>query len=279
MALDIDTLIALTGWIGAHAWPLFCAALLALILTVGAGAHVLRRPLRALSAQREPRPLLLLAGLAMGFAGVLGLAELFADIAEGLGDGHPMGRMDDALSRAIGQHTPPPVLQAFAWLTHLGDPAWLTLVCIAVAAALWLRRHRILALGWLLAVAGNALLNTTLKQVFARARPFHEDGLVAASGYSFPSGHTSGTVVAYGMLAYLACNLLPPRWHVPAIAAAAAIAFTTACSRVFLRVHYATDVLAGLCSGLAWLAVCIGSVAWARHRQHARSAGAGERRP
>jgi undecaprenyl-diphosphatase len=111
-----------------------------------------------------------------------------------------------------------------------------------------------------LAVAGNGVLNTTLKQVFERVRPVHDDGLVMAHGFSFPSGHSSGAVVLYGMLAYVLCRFVPPRGHLPLVLAAVALAFSVGVSRVFLRVHFASDVLAGFASGTAWLVVCIASI-------------------
>lgn len=64
-------------------------------------------------------------------------------------------------------------------------------------------------------------------------------------------------LLAYGMLAYLALRLLPTKWHLPALLTAVAIAFSVGASRLFLRVHFASDVLAGFMSGAAWLAVCI----------------------
>ena len=76
-------------------------------------------------------------------------------------------------------------------------------------------------------------------------------------GFSFPSGHSSGSVVAYGMLAYLALRLLPIRWHLPGLLATVALAFTVGASRLFLGVHFASDVIAGFASGAAWLAMCI----------------------
>ena len=116
----------------------------------------------------------------------------------------------------------------------------------------------------MVALGGNALLNPLLKRVFERVRPMHEHGLVTELGWSFPSGHTSSATVAYGMLAYVALRTLPAVWHVPALLAAAALAFTVGCSRVFLQVHFASDVLAGFASGAAWLTVCIVSVELAR---------------
>ena len=104
-------------------------------------------------------------------------------------------------------------------------------------------------------------------------RPVHDTTLAEASGFSFPSGHSSASVVAWGMLAYLLLHLVPHRWQLPVLMACAATAFTVGCSRIFLRVHFASDVVAGFASGLAWLAVCIVSVELTRHYRRRASAG------
>jgi membrane-associated phospholipid phosphatase len=126
-------------------------------------------------------------------------------------------------------------------------------------------------------MAGNGVLNPLLKRIVARARPLHEHGLAHAEGYSFPSGHTSGAVVAYGMLAYLLLRLAPPRWHLPVLLATVALVFTVGCSRVVLQVHWASDVLAGFASGTAWLLVCVVGSEWLRRQrrgaQGAQAAG------
>ena len=157
-------------------------------------------------------------------------------------------------------------------LTHLGDAWLLTLLGAVVALGLWWRGQRTLALGWVLALGGNALLNPLLKRIFERVRPVHDHGLVAELGWSFPSGHTSGATVAYGMLAYVMLRTLPSAWHLPAVLGAAALAFTVGSSRVFLQVHFASDVVAGFASGTAWLMVCILSVGSSRPlAPHARA--------
>ncbi|RZJ16359.1 MAG: phosphatase PAP2 family protein, partial [Haliea sp.] len=82
-------------------------------------------------------------------------------------------------------------------------------------------------------------------------------------------------LVVYGMLAYLLVRLQPPHWpagvRLAAVLAATALAFVIGSSRVFLQVHYASDVVAGFASGLAWLAVCIGALELARYRSHRRA--------
>ncbi|KQM68494.1 phosphatase PAP2 family protein [Xylophilus sp. Leaf220] len=267
--------VALATQVGLHAWPAFLALLAFAVAGTGAATAWLaprdgqHDPLR--TAPRGRYLHTLGGSLAAGAVVVLATAATFAAVARLLGDGRTLQRADEALSLHVTAQTPAAALAAFRWLTHFGEPLVLIVLGIGVALALWAGQRRGLALGWIAATAGNAVLNPTLKQIFVRARPLY-DGLPSpASGYSFPSGHSSGAMVTYGMLAYLAWRLLPPRWHVPASMLAAAIVLTTACSRIFLQVHFASDVLAGLCSGAAWLAVCIASCEYARHHRLARS--------
>ena len=275
---DNDFPAALVQSLGIHALLLF-ALLLAMLLPLTATLwwlaqrYALPRDTRTLSPGAY-----LMIRLATGFAVLVGGAALFAGIAEELGDGERAGQLDQLFSDAVREHTAAWALQAFAWITRLGDTATLSVVCIVVAAALLLRGRRWLALAWVLAVSGNALLNTTLKALFARTRPLHESGLIQAEGWSFPSGHSSGSVVLYGMLAYVLIRSLPTalawRASLPLVLLATATAFSVGCSRIFLQVHFATDVLAGFASGTAWLAICVASIEWASHYRRARS-GAG----
>lgn len=259
-----DTLAGFATFVGTHALVVFLALLVVLLLLVAGGGWLLRSHLLPQARSRLGPLALVLLSAAIGFALVLGAASVFAEIAEHLGSGATMSLADEALTASIRAHVAPATLAVFAALTHLGDPITLTLLGTGVALALWWQRHRVLALGWVVALGGNALLNPLLKRVFERVRPVHEHGLVNELGWSFPSGHTSSATVAYGMLAYLALRTLPAAWHAPLVLAAAALAFTVGCSRVFLQVHFASDVVAGFASGAAWLTVCIVSVELAR---------------
>lgn len=276
--LPAEWLVGLAQQLGptAHWW--FVSTLLLASIAAGLGCRWLQRRAAGRAARAAadapPDPPRLLLGLAIGFGSIVLAAAGFAFIALQLrGDG-VLGRFDDALTEAIATHLPRGALELFALLTHLGDVAVLVTLSVLVAALLWRARRRALALGWSLSVAGNGLLNPVLKHIFERARPVHDHGLVAETGFSFPSGHSSGSMVVYGMLFYLGLRLLPARWHPLLAAAATAFVVTTASSRIFLQVHFASDVAAGLLSGLAWLAVCITSIEWARHRRRRTAAAA-----
>ena len=255
-------------WAGQHALPIFFMLLGILLAASCAGWWALQR----YSARRRPAlsPARLMGlRVAVGVAIILTGVGVFTQLAGQLAAGGEPGLADQAFTDAVRASMPRAALRAFSALTHLGDAATLTGLCVAVAIALVVRSRHRLALGWVVAVAGNAVLNRTLKQIFGRARPLDPDGLVFEQGFSFPSGHSSGAVAAYGMLAYLALRLLPPRWHLPALVASVALAFTVGASRVFLGVHFASDVIAGFASGAAWLAICVTSIElmrWCRQR-------------
>ena len=256
--------------LAAHALPIFAAALLLVLTGVASLWWLLQRYGVYREASRFA-PLVYLAGhLLLGFLLIAGGAALFAEIAEHLGDGRKLGQLDTLFSNTVRTTVSMTTLQVFALLTHLGDPVTLTVLSVVVAAVLLQRRQLWLCAAWLLAVVGNAVLSKLLKSIFERARPIHDHGLAFADGWSFPSGHSSSSVVAFGMLAYLTARFLPERlaaWRLPVLMTAAALAFTVGCSRVFLQVHYASDVLAGFAAGTVWLAVCVSAVEVGRYRQ------------
>lgn len=255
------------AWYGAAVAVLMAAAYLAMW---SARRWSQRRPADSSRPAAEPRwPLLL--PMAAGFAVIVGCAWVFSELAEGLGTQAAFGRADQILTDAIGHGVPHAALRVYGLVTHAADRHTQAGVCGVVAVLLLWRRHSGLALGWFAAIAGNGALNTSLKQVFARVRPEHDHVFAVAEGFSFPSGHSSGSVVVYGMLAYVVMRWLPARWH-PAIAAiAVGTIFSIGISRVMLRVHFATDVMAGFASGTAWLVICIASLEVMRDRAARRN--------
>ena len=255
--MNLDTL---APWIAQHPMTLWlwgmalCAMLGSLSLQ---GLRALRHqqsPLRRWLHPVSPAALLVMA-MAVAACALLAGGAVLAALAESGQATGTWGRVDEAIAHQLRTQASLGDLRWFATLTHLGDSWVLAALTVVVTMALWWRKHRLLAVGWLVAMAGNGLLTKILKDVFARVRPEHVHGAAQADGFSFPSGHSSASIVAYAMLAYLAVRLLPRRWHQPAACTAGALIFTTGFSRVVLHVHYASDVLAGWLLGGTWM-VC-----------------------
>ncbi len=247
-------------WAGQHALPLFFAMLALLLAATLAGWGTLRWYTMTRRHNSLSTRLVMRLRAAAGFAVLLAGVGVFVVLAGQLGTGEALGRADQALTDALRASVPRPALQVFAAFTHLADTVTLVVLCIGIAITLVALGRRGLALGWVIAVAGNGVLNTSLKHIFGRVRPLDPNGLALAQGFSFPSGHSSGAVVAYGMLAYVALKVLPQRWHLPTLVVAVALAFTVGASRLFLGVHFASDVMAGFASGAAWLGLCVTSI-------------------
>lgn len=258
---------ALAQIIGAHALDWYLAGLAIVLLAVTLVEGSLRR--RAARREHAGTPLVAAFALKMGlgFVVIVGAGLLFGAIAGEIGAGGRLVYFDQAFSDAVQRSTPESARRVFGWITHLGDPLTLWIVCVAGAAALFARGERLLAFALVAAIAGNAILNITLKGIFARIRPLQDPALTSFAGFSFPSGHSSGAVVAYGMLAYVLICTTPRSWHLPWVLLTATTAYAVGSSRVIVHAHFATDVVAGFASGTAWLAICIISVEWTRRRQ------------
>jgi membrane-associated phospholipid phosphatase len=262
-----EALLRFAAYAGAHALLLYFALLAGLLLFLAAGWRLIHVCVLPQARRQGPQAIKILKG-AGGLLTAVGAATLFALIAYALTRNGLMSRADEALSAALGQHVSAATVGVFAALTHLGDT--LVRICLgaAVGLLLWHSGRHELTAGLLIAVGGVILLNPMLKLMFERVRPVYENAMVTELGWSFPSGHTSGATVTYGMLAYIAVRVLPAVWHLPAVLGAAALAFTVGCSRIFLRVHFASDVAAGFALGIAWLAVCILGVELSRRLSH-----------
>ena len=160
----------------------------------------------------------------------------------------------DNLSGPIG---PPWVREMARDITSLGSVAVLGIVSFVVVAYLLLERSRAEALLVLAAVLGGVAINSLLKIQFARPRP---DLFVPAAKVftaSFPSGHAALSAITYMTLAtLLARTTVDQRLRYYFVAVAVTLTFMIGVSRVYLGVHYPTDVLAGWCLGSAWALIC-----------------------
>jgi undecaprenyl-diphosphatase len=133
----------------------------------------------------------------------------------------------------------------------------LTIVGVA-ALFLALTEHRYSAILLLVATGGGQLLSTILKLFYDRPRPSNVEALTHTMSTSFPSGHAMSAVIVYGTVAYLAARLQKsPLARAATMLAASIVILAIAASRVYLGVHYPSDVLAGTIVGAAWAAFCM----------------------
>ena len=185
----------------------------------------------------------------------------FAELSDEVGDGETL-KFDRAVLTALrddsGEPVGPRALRvALADVTSLGSSSVLTLVVLATAGFLFLARRRHSALYVLVASAGGGVLSTALKSLFDRPRPDVVVHLVNVSSASFPSGHALGAAAIYLTLAVLLARELPRRrLRAFAVSAATLIVVLIGVSRIYLGVHWPTDVLAGWCVGAAWAMLC-----------------------
>lgn len=141
-------------------------------------------------------------------------------------------------------------------LTRLGDPE--VVIIIVIGGLSWLLWQRRWAEAKMLIIAclGALILNQGLKLLFARPRPLLWTRLITETSYGFPSGHALGALVLYGFWAYVLATRFP-RQQRAIYAIAVFLISAIGISRLYLGVHYPTDIIAGYTIGLLWLLICI----------------------
>lgn len=141
-------------------------------------------------------------------------------------------------------------------ITKLGNPSFVVPTAGVALGLLWLRHYRQEAKIFALACLGAFILNTGLKLVFTKPRPELWHRLIKETSYSFPSGHALGSMVLYGLLAYLVVNHYPKFAKIIYTFAVILIAII-GISRLYLGVHWPTDIIAGYGVGFLWLTLSI----------------------
>ncbi|MEL6614226.1 MAG: phosphatase PAP2 family protein [Bacteroidota bacterium] len=207
-----------------------------------------------------PYGLGLTVALAVVISGVVGFLLVLRSVSDASGLARLDGRAHDALIGAFGRH--PDVGLALTWF---GNNLTLVTLVIGVTAALLIARRPDLALRVALASGGGGIVVVSLKQLFSRQRPV--DQLVPADGFSFPSGHAFASTVFYTMMVIVVWRLTENRLaRAAAVVVGPLIVAMVGLTRVYLNVHYLTDVVAGWLAGLAWLALVLAVVRVAEAR-------------
>ena len=168
---------------------------------------------------------------------------------------------DETVLRWLGAHQSKALTYAAGELTYLGTGIVVLTVVIVAALLLWNTEHKHSARLLLAAVAGNIVLNNVLKLLFDRPRPDVFVWQTTALSSSFPSGHAMSATVCYGTVAYLAARLQKHHWARALTLGAAALLILLICvTRMYLGVHYPSDVIAGMLVGLAWAGFCMATL-------------------
>jgi undecaprenyl-diphosphatase len=158
----------------------------------------------------------------------------------------------------MAAHQNPTMQKVMLEVTALGTGTVVAMIVFVAGMFLWLNKHKHSALLLLAATFGGLVLNNFLKMGFNRPRPQIFQWATYAVSSSFPSGHAMSSVIVYGTVAYLAARLqqrLASR--VLTLTFAAVIILLICASRMYLGVHYPSDIAAGLVVGLAWAGFCM----------------------
>lgn len=161
--------------------------------------------------------------------------------------------------------------RAMTFITYAGAGAVYIVFAPVVAGLLLFRGLKREGSVLVICLAGAALLNYLLKHLFERARP-DLYRVIAETGYSFPSGHAMVSSCFYGMAAYIAGRHIASAWKRRAFYAATALLIgTIGFSRIYLGVHYPSDIAGGYIAGGTWLAFCISFLWWWEHKKRRRN--------
>ena len=169
----------------------------------------------------------------------------------------PIVSFDRAVAGWLHAHETGFATDVVSTVTQLGGATVLLAITLVASVALVLARRFAHAALMGAALAGGEALNMALKAAFERPRPAFSDPIATASGFSFPSGHAMVSLTVYGALAFvILATTKSRRARVLVLATAAALVLAIGFSRLYLGVHYVSDVLAAYGAGVAWLMLC-----------------------
>ena len=205
----------------------------------------------------KPRGLVLTIG---GLVALLALA-LFLSIAEDVVMRDPLVVIDQQIAAVVYTWRNPLLTDVMLFFTNLGGARVVVISLVLASSWMALRGRLLFVIGLLSSVVGGEAIVWGLKGVLQRPRPPIEHALVAASGASFPSGHSFVAFSLYGIIACFA--ILYARQNLLRVALGCLfllLSFLIGLSRIYLGVHWLSDVLAAYLLGTAWLAATLAAI-------------------
>lgn len=211
--------------------------------------------------QTQPAPHIILRHVALGVICSIIFTVIFARLFDFVQDhGKSATPFDRSILFWMYHHRAHPLTVAARILAHLGSPPVIAGLALA-SAILGIFWHKVRGAAWTLPIAilGSGLIIQGVKLVIKRPRPSFFNPLLHESGFSFPSGHSLIAMVVYGLLGYFALHLFTNVWARLAVRVLTVLVVVAiGASRVYVGVHYPTDVLAGWVAGVPWLIACLG---------------------
>lgn len=157
--------------------------------------------------------------------------------------------LDTAILQWIHATASPLLDGIFLFFTTAGDVEFILPITATIIAFLLYKKQRTNALIVAFGVGGAAVANLVLKELFHRDRPAFWQSLITETGYSFPSGHS---MISAALIVCLVALLWTTRWRFVSIIIGGSVIVMVGLSRLYMGVHYPTDVVAGWSAGLVW---------------------------
>lgn len=190
--------------------------------------------------------------LVLVFVGLLFPLGVFVSLANAIGQGAPLP-FDEPLLRFANQSASVGLDRVFLFFSAIGYAYGVWPADVLLVLGLAVRRHVREAAFAAIALGGSGLLNMAAKRLFARERPALWDSIAPEATLSFPSAHAMGSATLATVIVLLAWRT---RWRLPALFIASTFVLFVGASRVYLGVHYPSDVAAGWAAAVAWSAAC-----------------------
>ncbi len=214
------------------------------------------RQIRFLQARLSPEGYLGLH-LTAGLLVILAAGWWFGDIAEDMSRDAATRLLDEHVASWFHERATPTLTEIARVVTFFGSVGFVAVAASGVALVLIVRKSWDRLLVLTLAVGGGSLLNILLKHFFHRQRPVLENPLLTLMSFGFPSGHTMGATLLYGVLAvFVVHSVRAWRFRLLSVCGAVLAVGLIGLSRIYLGAHYLTDVLGAIAVGLAWLSFC-----------------------
>lgn len=214
---------------------------------------------RTLLSARAGRLSLWLGGAALAFGVFVSITKEFIE-----GD---VSAVDSAILLTVAKTRSPWLTTVAVDVTALGSTTLVVLFSAFTLVVLLVLRERLGALQLLAASAGAGILTLVTKNIIERIRPEEAQQLIVVSGFSYPSGHSVSTSALYLTIAIIAGRFVQHSGAKAAMfMAVSAVLVMVGASRVYLGVHYATDVVSGISLGAAWALLLAGFFTLLGHR-------------